>query len=41
MGDSVFPRLSYNDDDDVDGDDNEENDEKDTEVQTRERVNFN
>ena len=36
MGDSVFPRLSYNDDD-VEGDDNEENDEKDTEVQTRDR----
>ena len=40
MGDSVFPRLSCNDDD-VDGDDNEENDEKDTDVQRRERVNFN
>ena len=40
MGDSVFPILSYNDDD-VEDDDNEENDEKDTGVQRRERVTFN
>ena len=40
MGDSVFPRLSYNDDD-VDDNDNEENDDTDTGVQRRERVTFN
>ena len=40
MGDNVFPRLSYNDDD-VDGDDNEKNDDKVTGVQRRERVTFN